>query len=508
MSNYGIALHINGDNLTYFNKAIKFLSSDKSNIEEVQKFVKLVDRNMLQNEPYLVMYYAEYLNKIRPINKLNLNMMINLTEVDKNKIVDLPNIELNSMVDVREEFKGDFIVDLMKSYVSEIDSMEEVDLNEYRHCLELLKELVKSLKCNNVLFVGSRILNGEYRLGRKKLKGKEDFIDYAMKEVRSLRELEEDKDEMVIGLDMDKFLSRVYLTDDLFPHPLKSLKESWGSIFRGQTLGIMAPVSVGKTTLSINYMASALISKVNSALFVSEMNEADYMARLVPIIGALKYKVFIKSDTVKVYLNIKKKKYQNLPVLKSELLFIENNTQQINNIEYIMSHIFSQDSSELGHLSIVTKIELESIVDLYNTLKERDVELLVVDHVNGVVSENPRLSEVQITNEAYVRLHKYAKSSGVATIITNHIPDESISIINDLDADISNVRGSNAGQSTKSLDNVIILCATMEQMALGEFVVRTNKARNSGIFFEPFLVSCRKEIGLLYEEDVDNDEEV
>ena len=125
--------------------------------------------------------------------------------------------------------------------------------------------------------------------------------------------------------------------------------------------------------------------------------------------------------------------------------------------------------------------------------------LTVVDHINGLSSKNPRKTVYEITNEGYVQLHGESKKKGIATIITNHIPDEHLKKVNDIDADLSNVRGANAGQSTKSLDDVLILSATDEQKRAGEMVIRTNKNRDSGVFFEPILLTHRKEIGLLYE---------
>lgn len=499
MSNYGIALHITGENLNYFNKVIKFLTSEECTVKDIQYFNRSIDRNMLKNEHYLVTYYIDYLNKIEPISQVNLDLIEKFTDIDKEKIVDLQNIDLTGIVDVKEEFKGNIIVEMMKSYSEDIRKLESVTREEFEHYMQLLIELVKDLKSNNVLFVGSRILNGEYRVGRRILKGRNDFIEFLVQETREIRNLEKDSVELMYALDRDTLLTMMYTSDPLFPHPIPTLQSEWGSIRRGTTLGIMAGMSVGKTTLTINYLAKALECGINSGLFISEMNISKYISRIISIIGANKYRIFLASSTVEMYLDLQHKLYMNKSLTNSDKAFLESNKTQINNIEYILNQLFSESNEDLGTLHLIPELVLEDIPELYRTLEQKEVYFIVIDHINGLSSLNTRKGTVELTNEGYVSIHGESKKHGVATVITNHIPDEYLSKVDDLDADLSNIRGSNAGQSTKSLDDVLILSATDEQKQAGELVIRTNKNRDSGVFFEPILVTHRKEIGLLYE---------
>lgn len=499
MSNYGIELYIEGENAEYLNKVIKYLTSPNSTIKDIQSYLRIVDKNMLLNEHYITTYYMEYLNKIEPLSRVDLKLMEKFTEIDKEKIIKLNNIELDNIVDVQEEYKSQMLVEIMKEFTRQIDEMEEVTEEEFQHSLSLVLELVKELKSNNILFVGSRILSREYRIGRRVLQGREDFINFLESEVRHLRNIDKDQMDITYQLDRDSLLLNMYTNENLITHPIPTIQDSWGSLKRGTTLGILAGTSVGKTTMVINYIAKALEEGVNCALFVSEMSISKYISRIISIIGANKYKVFLASDTVETYLDIQHREYLSRPLTKTEEKFLEMNSTQINNIEYILNQLFADSQEDLGRLHVVPELVLEDIPEIYRKLEEMNTHLLIVDHINGLSSNNPRKSVYELTNEGYVSLHGESKKHGVATIISNHIPDDQLKRVNDLDADLSDVRGSNAGQSTKSLDDVLILSATDEQKRAGEIVVRTNKNRDSGVFFEAILLTHRKEIGLLYE---------
>ena len=103
MSNYGLELYIDGNNTEYIDKIFKYLSSEESTPKDVQSYLKIIDRNMLKNEHYIVTYYMMFLNKIETLVKIDFNLITEFTKIDKDKIVKLNNIDLDGIVDIQEE---------------------------------------------------------------------------------------------------------------------------------------------------------------------------------------------------------------------------------------------------------------------------------------------------------------------------------------------------------------------------------------------------------------------
>lgn len=495
-NNYLIDLKVSGEDLNHVDKLIRFISTPTSTRSHVLTFNKILEKGIFKNEYYIILYYIEFMCSIRNLSHIDLNAMKRLISLDKEMFVGNPNIDLNTVAVLTEDKSG-LIEQMVFEKINEISSLPEVNEEEFDLSCVVMREVVKDMKVQNLLYVSSLIFFDGKKVNREELKGREGYIKFMETGLRELRKLS-DEDEDLVRVDRDYLLRIQSSGKELFDAPLPTLKNSWGKVKAGDSISCIAIQNVGKTTLTINYLAESLIAGVNTALFISEMDTAKVIARTVSVVGARKYGIKIPSNIVMRYNDIENKKTKGETVTEADKLFLTNNEQKINNAVYIMNAMFSNSNKELGTLFKKENLTIETLEAEFEEMKAEDIGFLVIDHVNGVRSKY-NTSDKERIDAAYKRVNSLGKKYGIANFTTNHIPEDQKMKILDKNADLSNVRGAWSTESTRSPDYVIILDASMEQKARGEFVVCTNKDRNSNTFFEPFLSGIHVDVGMVYE---------
>ena len=494
---YKIDKKIEGDELQYVNKMLKYFSTSYSTRIKLISFLELFELEMFKDEHYVIFYYLYYFSRISNLAKIDFGVIKKMVSIDKAILVDSPHVNINQGL-VKKEEEPDLLVQMVDNTIKEIESLEGISEETYEECMPILKELVGNLEVYNLLFTSSKILFEGVRFGNEILKGREGYIKFLQEGLLDLKSRTEGKGK-TSKVTKEYLYSKSSSGEEAFRHPLSTIQKAWGNIKRGESISILAPNNIGKSTMAVNYIAESLIAKLNTAVFLSEMMVDRVYARIISVVAARKYKVAIPSDLIIEYFRIDKKKLEGKNLTEIEVKFLKDNGAYINNIEFIHNAIVNESNKELGTLLFRDELVLRDLDQTMEMLaKEYNVATLVVDHVNGIEA-GYALSNTERLNLAYIKLNSLGKKYGIITVITNHVPEEFLDTLNDPEADKTGVRGYGGNQSTFSPDKVILITANQKQKSRGEFIVMTNKDRDSNSFFEPFLSQIHIPIGLIYE---------
>lgn len=501
-SNYLLDLKISGDDLRYIDNIFKFISSSQSTRAHIIKITKMLEKELFSNEHYIIYFYIEFMTQVKNLGKIDLNSIKRLIALDREMFTNNPNITQDFGITVRNEDRGELLEQLVVEKLKNIEDMEEVSEEDYDLAVQMLGEIIEDLKVKNLIYASSLIFFEGKKIGRKEYKGREGYLEFMRKGMLDINSLNSGE-ESVIRVDKEYILLNTSTSSELFDHPLKTITESWGKVREGDSISLIAGMNVGKTTVAFNYLAESLMAGVNTGLFISEMSFTRVMSRVITIIGARKYDIRIPTAIAMRYLEIESKKIKGTKMDKSDGMFLSNHESIINNIEYILTAIQSESNKELGTLFRKPELVLEDLDAEFELMKKQNnISFLVADHVNGITSRYG-VSDTERINGAYIAFNSLGKKYGIANLITNHIPEKQKEGIVDKQEDLVNVRGFRGSESINSPDYVIIINASSEQKSRGEFVVNTNKDRNTNTFFEPFLASIHTDVGMIYEADID-----
>lgn len=502
MSNYNIDLKVTGEDLSYIDKIIRFISDNEEvNRIDINKALTIVEKEYLENEHYIIFYYMEFFYKVRDLTRFSLSSILPLLKTDKNEplFVDSQHVNLIDIVSEAPENKGDVIYQFVEDKIKDIQEME-VSRDEFEEACEVAREIVLNLDAHNLIFSSSKILFDNLKVGwNKTLAGREDMVDYLVKGISHIRDKQNKDGDNIVEATKDFVYENLEEREELFEHPYATVQKAWKSVRAGHSISTIAAMNVGKTTNAINYISASVSAGVNTGLAISEMGSVGVLARIYTTVLAMKYNVPVPTDMAMRYLEIDTKIAQGHPITRSDNVFLQENAKQIRNLEHVITQIELPDG-ELGKIFIVKELKVEEIGLTMSTMrKEHDIKFLVVDHINGVTTDEKHDSGK--INQAYIELNVQGKKHGVANLATNHIPDNDLEILRDPTKDNSEVAGFRGTESTKSPDYVLILDATEEQRNRGEMVMISQKDRNTGILFEPILLSHIREVGLLIEVD-------
>lgn len=500
-SNYLLDLKISGDDLKYVDSIIKYLSSNKSTREYMLKYSSIVEKELFQNEYYIINFYMEFMNSIKDLGKIDLTSMKRLISLDKEMFVENPHIGKDFGISVNEDRAG-MIEQMVVEKLDEIEALPEVAEEEFELSVAMLKEIIKDLKVQNLIYTSSIIFFEGKKIGREMYKGRDGYLKFMQKGILDVTNLDGESP-VVATVTKEYILSSHSSNKPLFKHPLTTTQSSWGDVSEGDCISILAYQNVGKTTVTMNYIAESLMAGVNTAVFISEMAFTKVVSRIISVIGARKYSIRIPTGIILRYFSIDEKRIRGEKITKGDASFLSTNEQYINNIEFILNALQSEGNKELGTLKHKPDLILENMPTEFEVLKkEHNIGFFAIDHVNGVTSRYAA-NDVERINNAYKSANTLGKKFGIATLITNHIPEKQKEGILDKNADKSGLRGSRGSESVNSPDYVIILDANMEQKSRGEFVVSTNKDRNSNTFFEDFLGKIHVDVGMIYEVELE-----
>ena len=492
---------LEGDSLEYLNKVIKYISTYDSNRMEVLKFINLVDKNLLKNEHYIIMYYIEFFCSVKSLARIDLNAIRKLVAVDREMFVESPHLNLEEVIAVEKDDHGALIEQMVNLAIDEIESIK-LEKDDYENSMAILEELVNDLEIKNSIYTSTMIYYEGMKIGKKFLKGREGYLEFIGKNIMEIR----NRNDNTKGIQLaskEYLYSHISSSEKLFPHPIKSVQEAWGHVRAGESLAVMAPTNIGKTTLIVNYIAESLMNNVNTGLFISEVDKDRMIARIISTVGARKYDIKIPTDIVLRYLNIDKEIVMGAPITEEDKKFLKDNDSYINNAEFIFKAFSNVESDELGTLYILEDLVIRDMDATFEDLsKEKKVRFLIVDHVNGVQAGYTTTTAERV-NTAYIRIHTLGKKYGVANVITNHIPQNQIPILMDPESDKGSLHGANAAESARTPDRTMFLRATMEQKNRKEFEVLTNKDRSTSAFFDNVLVGIHIDVGMVYEIELD-----
>ena len=425
--------------------------------------------DVFRDEYYVFYRIVKDFPKINPTKDfVSLYLQTNKATFADNPMINMANYRLsdiepyvefvNSCTTIFEECRKRTVSDDDFALALEMQKMEFVNMKS----IEILEESVE------IISTGAKV-------GRKNLKGYEDMrknMNSKFMEIDNVINKSDRKGTVVYGVN-----------DDEDEEPLRKicnfgigpLDDALGGIYTGDMVSLLAPAKGGKSRISTFFLHNALIEGVNIGIASIENGRKGWEA----LIRARHFNWFYNSRAT----DVSQKK-----IIDSDMIRKNEMSDEIRALEQA-SYADLRNNTNYGRIVYLdydfTLENFEGILDTAVNL--HGVEVLCIDYLQLVGSDNPRLSKTERVAALYPKMLQYLKKKKIGGIFPAQLKQTVVGDIKRVDPEelINTELRDSAGDSyevIKTPDVNLALYGTVEDIRNGTMKLLSIPSRNSASF--------------------------
>ena len=434
------------------------LSGEGDWVKQLQSFKAKLDPKLFRNEEYMIakFMHKSMNNRILTSKIFEIILKKNLKDITKS---NGRYITLDNYRDLNGAKEYGFIQSVIDRY-KEYCNGHIMEMDEFEGAITAYKTLYQQIETVNTLNKGIEIATTGVGTGRNRKLGLDDCMGYVKKSFADLNGLLEDQEGKGFVNMKDTLTGEVQNKSEFICSfgEIETLNKAYGGYYTGNFYQFMGPPKGGKSKMCANVCYNAMTSGRNVTVWAQEGGMEMWSAQMRAI-HCFRYTNKDRNAT-----NVITDTPSQRDILQS------NMSPAIKALEDA-SRLDLQTNPTYGSVEYIDRpFYLENFIEEIDTsVNSNGSQLVIIDYLQLIDTENPRLSSSEVLKQAYKRLLNYCKKKNVAVLTPVQYKQEAVAALASGDGSDVDMRVSAGGSAEviRTPDMTIPLWATAQELQQG-----------------------------------------